>query len=212
MAVAQRITRHVNSLFDAVGVSQTPEGRRLIILGLESTPERNLDDFGIERGVFQMYGYRKHVKPRIESVVNFIRSLGFSAQAVGRYGYPLEGEINLKTEAIRTGLGKRGKNTVVLHPEYGPRLRLAVVTTDAPLKPATALALTADEGSPFCRDCSICVDVCPVNALEPYHMPDTSICLSNITRKSEEGRSILCDLCLQLCPAGKDKLSPHARW
>ena len=199
----RQIIERARTLFDVAGVSQASDGRKLVILGLRSTPERDLDYFGVEQGVFHMYGYRKHVKPRIESLLGFIRRLGFSAQTVGKYGYPLEGEINLKEEAIRSGLGRRGKNTVVLHPEYGPWLRFAAIRTEAPLELDGNSALLEEE-NPVCRECSICVDVCPVKALKPYHMPDISICLSNITRRDEKGRSILCDLCLQLCPAGKD--------
>jgi epoxyqueuosine reductase QueG len=204
MNVASQIVKKAGSLFDVVGVSRLPSGERLLILGLESTPERNLDEFGHVGGSFQMYGFEKHVKPRLESLLNFIRGKGFSAEPVGRYGYPLRGEVNLKKEAIRLGLGKRGKSTVVLHPRYGPRLRFIAVRTDAPLEPVSSVQ--TDEENPVCRQCSICIDACPVNALEPYRMPDASICLSNITPVTEDGRSVLCDICLHLCPAGKENV------
>jgi len=205
MTVASQIVEKAGSLFDVVGVSRLSRGESLLILGLESTPERNLDEFGHVGGNFQMHGFEKHVKPRLESLLNFIHGRGFSAEPVGRYGYPLRGEVNLKREAIRLGLGKRGKSTVVLHPKYGPRLRFMAVRTDAPLEPVSSVQ--ADEENPVCRQCSICIDACPVNALEPYRMPDASICLSNITPVTEDGRSILCDICLHLCPAGKEEES-----
>ena len=204
MSVARQIVKQAETVFDVVGTSQIADGNKLLVLGLESTPERDLDEFGHLNGDFQMYGFEKRVKPKLKSLLSFIRSQGFSAQPVGRYGYPLKGEINLKEEAIRAGLGRRGKSTVVLHPKYGPRLRFIAVRTDAPLEPDTDSTVTKEE-NPTCKGCSNCIDACPVKALEPYHMPDTSICLSNISKKTEEGRSILCDLCLQLCPAGKDK-------
>ncbi len=203
MTVASQIVDKAGSLFDVIGVSRLSSGDSLLILGLESTPERNLDEFGHLDGNFQMYGFEKHVKPRLESLLDFIHGKGFSAEPVGRYGYPLKGEINLKEQAIRAGLGKRGKSTVVLHPKYGPRLRFMAVRTDAPLEPLMGPAL-ADEENPVCYQCSICIDACPVNALEPYRMPDASICLSNITPITEDGRSVLCDICLHLCPAAKE--------
>ncbi len=203
MNVTQQITEHAGSLFDVVGISQQPSGDSLLILGLESTPQRNLDEFGHVDGKFQMYGFKKHVGPRLESLLDFIRGKGFSAEPVGRYGYPLRGEVNLKVEAIRAGLGKRGKSTVVLHPKYGPRLRFMAIRTDAPLEPPMDSA-QAEEENPVCDGCSICIDICPVKVLEPYRMTDTSICLSNITPKTEEGRSILCDLCLLECPEAKE--------
>jgi len=204
MTLDQQITGYAESLFDVVGISRLSSGESLLILGLESTPERNLDEFGHPDGHFQMYGFEKHVAPRLKVLLDFIRSQGFSAEPVGRYGYPLKGEVNLKKEAIRTGLGRRGKNTIILNPRYGPWLRFMVVKTDAPLEPKADLA-QAEEENPVCHGCSICIDACPAGALEPYRMPDISICLSNITKMTEEGRSILCDLCLELCPAFKEK-------
>ena len=205
MTVAQQIIEHAGSLFDVAGVSCLPDGDRLLILGLESTPERDLDEFGHQDGKFQMYGFKKHVSSRLESVLDFIRGKGFSAEPIGKYGYPLEGEVNLKVEAIRAGLGKRGKSTVVLHPKYGPRLRFIAIRTDAPLEPLTD-SVPTEEKDPVCNGCSICIDACPTNALEPYRLPDISLCLSNITPVTEEGRSVLCDICLHLCPAAK---TPH---
>ena len=204
MTLTQQIADYASRLFDVVGYTRLAGGNNLLILGLESKPERNLDEFGHRGGRFQMYGFRKHAAPRLKSVLNFIRSIGFSAEPVGRYGYPLKGEINLKKEAIRAGLGKRGKSTVVLHPRYGPRLRFMAVRTDAPLEPISNSTLVEEENL-VCRGCSICIDACPTRALEPYRMPDISLCLSNITPVTEDGHSILCDRCLHLCPVAQDK-------
>ena len=202
MSAVQQIAEYAGSLFDVVGACHLPGGDNLLIVGLESTEERNLDEFGHVRGVFQMYGFKKHAGPKLESLLNFIRSKGFAAELVGRYGYPLEGEVNLKEAAIRAGLGKRGKSTVVLHPQYGPRLRFMAIKTDSPLPPLMRSA-PPDEENTICKGCSICIDVCPTKALEPYQMPDTSLCLSNVSPQDEDGRSILCDKCLHLCPAAK---------
>jgi len=204
MAIAQQIADYASRLFDVVGSSTLSRGDSLLILGLESTPERNLDDFGHLDGDFQMYGFEKHIGPRLESLLNFIRGKGFSAEPVGRYGYPLKGEVNLKKEAIRAGLGKRGKSTIVLHAKYGPRLRFMAIRTDAPLEPLIDSTFAEEEENPVCNGCSICIDACPTQALEPYRMPDVSLCLSNITPTTEDGRSILCDICLHLCPAAKE--------
>ena len=202
MTIAQQIVEKARSLFDVAGITRLPDGRSLLILGLESRPQRNLDEFGHLGGKFQMYGFKKHVKPRLDSLLNFIHSQGLSAEPTGKYGYPLEGETSLKAEAIRAGLGKRGKSTVVLHPKHGPWLRFMAIKIDAPLEPIIDSALNEEE-NPVCQECSICIAECPVKALEPYRMPDTSLCLSNITPVNEEGRSILCDICLHLCPAAK---------
>jgi epoxyqueuosine reductase QueG len=204
MKVSQQIFQYARSLFDAVGASKLPNGDCLLILGLESTAKRNLDEFGHAAGKFQMYGFKEHVGPRLDSLLNFIDGKGFLAKPIGPYGYPLKGEVRLKEAAIRAGLGKRGKSTIVLHPQYGPRLRFSAIRTRAPLE-VSADSMLIEEENPVCSGCTICLDVCPTKALEPYCMPDTSLCLSNITPVTEEGRSILCDKCLLLCPAAKKK-------
>jgi len=204
MANTEQIVEYAGSLFDVAGVFKSADSESILILGLESTPERNLDEFGHIEGRFQMYGFEKHAGPLLESLLGFIQSKGHSAELVGRYGYPLFGEMNLKELAIKLGLGKRGKSTVVLHPKYGPRLRFMAVRTNAPIEP-TAVSIPIDEENPACRQCSICIDICPVNVLIPYSMPDTSICLSNVTLIDKEGRSVLCDLCLLQCPEAEVK-------
>ncbi len=205
MSAAQQITDYASSLFDVAGFSQLSNGDSLLILGMESTPQRNLDEFGRVDGKFHLYGFEKHIGPRLESILNFIRGMGFSAEPVGRYGYPLKGESNLKQEAIRAGLGRRGKNTIVLNPTHGSRLRFATIRTKVPLEPTMCSSMTEAE-NPVCSGCSICIDACPVNALEPYRMPDPSLCLSSSAlMPEEEGRLIPCDLCLSLCPVGKGR-------
>jgi len=206
MGTAKQIIDQANSLFDVVGVSQMPDSDRLFILGLESTQQRNLDDFGHVNGKFHLYGFINHIQPRLESLLSFIRGSGFSSEPIGRYGYPLKGEVNLKEQAIATRLGIRGKNTVILNPKYGTRLRFTTIKTDARLGLTTDLLLDEEE-NPFCNGCSICIDECPTQALEPYHMPDALLCLSNISPVTEEGRSILCDICLQKCPTN-DNIPP----
>ncbi len=204
MTMADKVLEKARELFDAAGFTRIGNNT-LLVLGLESTSKRNLDDFGHENDQFLMYGFEKYVKPRLEELIAYIKKEGYSAEAVGRIGYPLQGEINLKEKAVQLGIGKRGKNTVVLHPEYGPRLRFMGIMTDIPCElPDSPLT---EEENPVCKDCSICIDSCPVDALEPYFMPNPSICLSYITPKTEEGRSILCDICLKLCPAGKPEKS-----
>ena len=201
MAVAQEIIDYAKSLFDVVGVSESTSNNKTLIIGLESTPERNIDEFAWENERFLNYGFEKHINSKLEAILALIRNKGFEAEAIGKYGYPARGQFNLKTEAIHAGLGKRGKSTVVINGQYGTRLRFAAISTNAPLDSSTSARLPSEE-SPFCNECTVCIDICPVSALNPYHMPDTSICLSNDRKMPQhKGRYIPCDLCLIRCPA-----------
>jgi epoxyqueuosine reductase QueG len=203
MTPTQKVIAVAGNLFDAVGITRLSETDNLLILGLESTAERNLDEFGYQDGRFHMFGYEKHVKARLESILNYIRGTGFQAKPLGRLGYPLNGQLYLKGEALRAGMGKRGKNTIVLHPVFGPRLRLIAVVTDAPLAPIVE-PVTGEEENPVCKDCAICIDACPEKILAPYRMIDPYRCRSDTDNMLKNNDRLLpCDLCITLCPAGK---------
>ncbi len=204
MTVAQEITSYASALFDVAGATKLPDGFRLIIVGLESTPERDLDEFRLKVGSCQISGFERYARPKLESLLNFIRKQGFTTELAGRCGYPLGEEINLKEAAVRAGLGNWGKSTLVLHPKYGNRLRFMALRTDAPLESQTETYPIRVE-NPVCDGCTICIDACPERILEPYRMPETTRCLANAARMAnKDGRLIPCDICLRLCPANKE--------
>lgn len=204
MTLAQEIVSFAKSLFDVAGVIQLSDSTQLLIVGLESTPERDLDEFRHKGGSFQLSGFERYARPKLESLLSFIRKQGFTAELAGRCGYPLRGEINLKEAAVRAGLGNWGKSTLVLHPKYGNRLRFMALRTDAPLEPQNK-SHTIREENPVCDGCTICIDVCPEKVLRPYRMPETTRCLSNIARMvNKDGKLIPCDICLRLCPSSKE--------
>lgn len=71
-------------------------------------------------------------------------------------------EINLNVRVIGMGcgLGEIGWSKVFLHPEYGPRVRLGQILTDAELEPDPL-----PEPGSICKHCMKCVKLCPGNAI-----------------------------------------------
>ena len=67
--------------------------------------------------------------------------------------------LNLKKAAFEAGLGSRGKSDLVVTPDYGPRVRLFGVITDADLEPTPKLE------KEYCTECNICIKSCPSCAL-----------------------------------------------
>jgi len=124
--------------------------------------------------------------------------------------------IPLKTSAVKCGLGCQGKNTLLITPDYGPRVRLVSVLTTAEL----------DYDEPFtediCGDCEKCVLACPTKALEPYRL-NINHCITyaaenplatdvnEYVRRKEKllierpskCSYIECAICLEACPIGK---------
>jgi len=111
-----------------------------------------------------------------------------------------------KIAATSSGIGWIGKNGLLISREFGPRLSLATVLTDAPLDADTPIELSE------CGDCSLCVKHCPSGAItgeiwsrhEPYvKLINTVKCNSH--KKNTKGLSDKpnCGLCMNICPYGR---------
>ncbi len=90
-----------------------------------------------------------------------IEEEGFSAVPFlqGEDTSALRGDISLKHAAVAAGIGEFGLNNLLLTPEYGPRVLLAAIVTNAELEPDPPLE------EKLCDLCEVCLKVCPVDAL-----------------------------------------------
>ncbi len=92
-------------------------------------------------------------------LAEFIRKLGYQARAHIDGNY----KIICPLVARDAGLGEIGRMGLLMTPRLGPRVRIAVVTTDIPL---TAVQLSSDETViDFCRHCKKCSLVCPAQSI-----------------------------------------------
>jgi len=66
---------------------------------------------------------------------------------------------HMRIAAFCAGLGEIGYSKMFLSPEFGPRQRIAILLTDAPLKPDPLFA------GKLCDKCKSCVNECTVNAI-----------------------------------------------
>ena len=203
MNIEKKLVAESQRLFDVAGV--TAHGKdSLLILGLVTTPHQDLDDFlRDEAGVFRLHGFEVHAQPKLNLLVHFIREQGMAAEIWGPCGYPRGEELNLKQQAVAAGLGRWGKNSLVLNPRFGPWLRLmAVKVAGATLSP-TGPGRDTREENPLCEDCTACIDACPLGILEPYYLRDRSSCRANIRKSSQMGKLMICNGCLDICPVGQ---------
>lgn len=132
--------------------------------------------------------------------VSFLRDKGY--QAIERYigqmpGSPITQE---KLCAYESGLGVYGRSGVILHPELGNRVVLGTVLTDAVLEPDDKIR----DFDP-CADCDACVRACPAQAFDQAKSyPDSWSREKCQTKRTEiKNRGFYCNLCLEVCPAGK---------
>ena len=114
--------------------------------------------------------------PRMPAVMESARQYAESAKiavilaaAIRSMGYPARAHIDGNYRVIAplvakdAGLGEIGRMGLLMTPRLGPRVRLAVVTTDLPLvsdAPAWNSAVID-----FCSVCNKCASVCPAQAI-----------------------------------------------
>ena len=209
MNKGEEIIAYARTLFDVVGVARDPSTKdTILVLGLVTTPERDLDDFVLQevKGSRESFwrGFIRYAKPKLDALLEFIRKQGFSAELVGKLGYSPSGKPNLKHLAVAAGLGRQGKNTLVINPNFGPWLRFMAVRTNAPLA-LTGSGVYAREENPDCKACQRCVEACPVRILLPYRLTDTGRCLAAISGERRAELAI-CDKCVVVCPVGERRI------
>ena len=148
--------------------------------------------------------YHKVLRARLQQLAGRIE------KEIGAFGYRVFTDSAPVMEvalAEKSGLGWRGKHTLLLNREAGSMFFLGELFTD--------LALPVDDPiTPHCGQCSACIDVCPTQAIvAPYEL-DARRCISYLTIELKgsipvELRSLIgnrvygCDDCQLYCPWNK---------
>ncbi|HUX23988.1 MAG TPA: tRNA epoxyqueuosine(34) reductase QueG [Burkholderiales bacterium] len=145
--------------------------------------------------------YHKVLRNRLEQLARRIeREIGAFGHRVYTDSAPVM-EVGL---AAKSGLGWRGKHTLLLSRDAGSYFFLGEIYTDLPLPLDTPVA-------DHCGSCSKCLDICPTGAIvAPYHV-DARRCISYLTIELKgaiplELRALIgnrvygCDDCQLACP------------
>jgi epoxyqueuosine reductase len=117
-----------------------------------------------------------------------------------------------KTWAEQAGIGKPGKNTLLIVPSAGSQVFLGEILIDREI---------IDNRPPLpnlCGSCSLCIERCPTGALAGPGRIDASRCISYLTVElkrefSAEERSMIgewlfgCDLCMEVCPHNRQAIT-----
>ncbi len=155
--------------------------------------------------------YYEVLKNKAWMVVDHLRKKGCESR--------LSVSIPLKTAAVRCGLGCQGKNTLLITPNYGPRVRLVAVLTTAELE--------IDEPcqADLCGECERCITACPTKALEPYKIKinrcltyaaekphaqdvpdDVRKIATRLIQRPTSTSYIECTTCIEVCPIGRARI------
>ncbi len=134
----------------------------------------------------------------VNKVANYMRSLGYDAQA----NSPLGGDVNFVTLAKAANLGEIGNHGLLISDVVGPRQRLAAVFTSASI---AELEVNSKEDfswiNDFCIKCQKCVRNCPGKAIYENASKD------NLDKRIDFIKCALpfgttqgCSICIKVCP------------
>jgi len=148
--------------------------------------------------------YHKVLRARLQHLADRL------ADAIGPFGHRVftDSAPVLEVElATKSGLGWRGKHTLVLNREAGSMFFLGEIYVDL------ALPLTAPVEA-HCGSCTACIDICPTQAIVAPYRLDARRCISYLTieepgaipvelRPLMGNRIYGCDDCQLACPWNK---------
>ncbi len=144
--------------------------------------------------------YHKLLRARLQKLADAITAVAPHAYRVFVDSAPVL-EVEL---AARSGLGWRGKHTLLLDREAGSYFFLGEIFTDMPLEEAPPVPA-------HCGSCRACLDACPTGAIVAPYRVDARRCISYLTIElkgaiPEEFRTPIgnriygCDDCQLACP------------
>lgn len=140
-------------------------------------------------------------------LAQYIRNLGYRA-------YATMNDTSLAIPlAVQAGLGEESRQSLLITPQFGPRLRLGRIFTDLPLVHDVPKKFGVKE---FCDICDRCAKACPPKAI-PFDAPSNKVYnRSNLigvekwTVDAEKcfkfwaNQNTDCSICIRVCPFNRD--------
>ena len=200
---------------------------RLLVNGAKSVISLSFNYFPIETQKEDTYKVAKYafgedyhhvLKSKLKELTFFING---TIGAVNGRAFVDSAPVLERVWAEKSGLGWRGKNSLLIQKNKGSYFFLAELILDIEL----------DYDNPFvtdhCGNCTQCIDACPTEAILPNNTVDGSKCISYFTieLKDELPPSMKgkfedwmfgCDICQDVCPWNRfsksnlePKFTPH---
>jgi len=133
----------------------------------------------------------------------YLSKLGYSARA------HIDGNYQVLATAVAhdAGIGELGRLGLIITPAHGPRVRLAVVTTELELNEDPPVNFGVQH---FCEICKKCADNCPSNSIETGSKKEVRGVVKWQSRmetcyKFWRTAGTDCAICMAVCPYAK----PH---
>jgi epoxyqueuosine reductase QueG len=187
-----------------------PQAHSVVVFAMEIYPEIiDLTSFGKVMGTASLNDLLDRsadfLSSRLTKVAHDVakvsHSTGLKALPLPAAGCPLdarflEAVFSYKHAAQAAGLGKIGWHSLLITPDFGPRVRLSCCLTEAELD-STTVDMTLD-----CDSCGICLDNCPAGALAKSQA-DEQYTINKFTCMVFRNASGGCSECMRVCPIGR---------
>jgi epoxyqueuosine reductase len=174
-------------------------GKNAIILGMEMKWDKIKEAPGAvcEIEVFRVY---KVLGDVTIDLAEYMKEQGYKSEA----HHPFGGKLLYGPHAVTANLGIMGRNGLILTPEFGPRQRWSIITTDAKIPETKERDFT--ELKDFCEKCGACVRECKGGSVLETPIEKENGVITHIDR-SKCIQSILennyCSYCLKICQPSK---------
>lgn len=169
--------------------------------------------------------YHKSMTDIMSSLHNYIM-VNFGKESAAFCDF---GPLNDKAIALKTGLVKIGRNSLLYHPKFGSRFYIGYLITELECEHASYSLNTAAEWQtylhPFCSKCGKCMASCPNKAIQDFGYLTASKCIAFLTQSKEwtleqainggveslGGYAYGCDICQIVCPLNTIPLTQYVR-
>lgn len=167
--------------------------------GIDHLPSK---DYGKIARYAQGRDYHKVLKKKLKKIIQFIDS---EVQGSENRAFVDSGPVAERDWAVLSGIGARGKNSLILNKKLGSYFFLSVILS--------SIKFPTDEPiSDMCGKCTKCISACPTDAIVKPYVIDSNKCISyqtienrsdNIPQEISDNISnwiFGCDICQEVCP------------
>jgi epoxyqueuosine reductase len=183
--------------------------RTVITVGIAYQPNlaESFSQVNNGQGIIASYAclpdYHHLLKEKAKELIGFIAKLQNSK--IKSVFFVDSGPVMEKDFAYTSGLGWIGKNSLFLSPTFGSYCLLGCLFLDIELSPNKPV------NDDLCRNCEVCIQACPTNAIYQNKTINSDRCISFLTTKykgeidgylsNKIGNRVFgCDVCQTVCP------------